>query len=142
MITKPDDPTGGFNVAIQIPFSRGQRTTALAAIMAVSLVGCGSAPKPEAQLSAAETALHGAQGKDAGKYAPVPMDRAKQKLAKAQEAMQREQYDSARRFASEAQADAELAQAMADQAQADRAVRELESSIEALRNEIDRAANR
>ncbi len=129
-------------MAIHFPFKRSHGVTLVTAVLAVSLVGCGGAPKPEAQLSAAETALHGAQSKEASQYAPVPMDRAKQKLAKAQEAMQREEYDTARRLASEAQADAELAQALTDQAQADRAVSELESSIQALRNEIDRAANR
>lgn len=129
-------------MAIHPAFSRPGRLVLPAVILAVSLVGCSSVPRPDAQMSAAETALQGAQSKEASNYAPVPMDRAKQKLSKAQQAMERENYDDARRLAAEAQADAELAQAVTDQAQADRAVQELEASIEVLRSEIERAANR
>ncbi len=115
------------------------KTSALVSLMAVSVVGCSSAPKPVAELSAASTAVMSAESKEATQYAPVSMDRAREKLKQAEMAMLKEDYVLAKRLAEEAQADADLAQALADKAQVEASVSELENSIEVLRDEIKRA---
>jgi PBP1b-binding outer membrane lipoprotein LpoB len=114
-------------------------TSVLVTFLAISVAGCSSTPEPVAELSAANTALVSAESKDATQYAPVAMDRARQKLKRAEQAMIKENYVEAKRLAEEAQADADLAQALADKAQVQAAVRELEDSIKILRDEIKRA---
>jgi riboflavin synthase len=115
---------------------------ALLTVMFIALPGCSSAPKPVAELSAAETALSAAENEDATKYAPVRMDRARQKIKQAKLEMAKENYTVAKRLAEEAQADAEMAKAITGKAEADRAVSELENSIKVLREEIMRARQR
>jgi len=102
------------------------------------LSACSSTPRPDAELAAANAALRSATNQDATQYAPVAMDRASDKLRRAERAMQQENYNEARRLAEEAQADAELALAINGKIEADTAVRELESNIKILREEIDR----
>jgi hypothetical protein len=112
---------------------------ALLSLILVAMPGCSSAPKPVTELSAAKTALSAAESEDATKYAPVHMDRARQKLMQANSAMAKENYEEAKRLAEEALADAEFAQAIATKSEAEKAVNELENSIKVLREEILRA---
>jgi hypothetical protein len=109
----------------------------LAGCMIVLMPGCSSNP-PVAEVASANAALLNAQSEDATEYAPVAMDRARDKLRRAQQAMAKGKYGDARRLAEEAQADAELAQAVANKSEAEAAVREMEISIEVLREEIMR----
>ena len=124
------------------PHWRALRFPALASLMLATMLGCSSTPKPIAEMSAAKTALTAAESEESTKYAPVPMDRARQKLKRAESAMAKENYDEAKRLAEEAQADAELAQAIAAKSETDKAVSELENSIQVLREEIMRARSR
>ena len=107
--------------------------------LAILLPGCSSTPIPDAEIAGASAALMSAENQGATPYAPVEMDRARDKLRRAQQAMQKEDYNEAKRLADEAQADAELAQALTGKAEAEQAVREMEISIEVLREEIMRS---
>ena len=118
---------------------RWLESSVLVTILTVAIAGCSSTPEPVAELAAANTALVSAESKDATQYAPVAMDRAREKLKLAEQAMLKENYGEAKRLAEEAQADADLAQALADKVQVQTAVRELEDSIKILRDEIQRA---
>jgi len=112
--------------------------TALAASTLLLVQGCSSTPRPEAELASASTALVSAENQDAAMHAPVAMDRAKEKLRRAKQAMDEEDYAEAKRLSDEAAADAEFAQAFTSKTRAETALSELESSIEALRSEIER----
>jgi hypothetical protein len=92
-----------------------RRTQSLfwAGIVLGALAGCGGVPPPEAELSAAQTAVTGAEEADAAKYAPSDLDRARDKLIRAQAAMQEEENEEARRLAEEALVDARVAEAKA-----------------------------
>ena len=90
------------------------------------------------EMSGAQAALVSAENEDANQYAPVPMDRARDKLRRAEQARLKGNYAEAKRLAEEAQADAELAQAIANKSEAETALREMEISIEVLREEIMR----
>jgi predicted outer membrane protein len=115
---------------------------AIVTVISVTLSGCSTTPKPVAEISAAKTALTSAESEEAIKYAPVRMDRARQKLKRAQYAISNENYKEAKRLAMEAQADAELAKAITAKTETDQAVTELENSIKVLREEIMRARKR
>lgn len=108
----------------------------------VLLVGCSTTSKPVAEISAAKTSLMAAEGEDTQMYAPVALDRAKEKLKRAEASLKAEDFDGARRLAEEARADAELAQATSAKSSAEKAVQELEDSIRILREEIERAQSR
>jgi hypothetical protein len=112
------------------------------ALAFTALIGCSSTPEPIAEMAAAKTSLVAADNAETTKYAPVAIDRAKQKLKRAETAIAKEEYDEAKRLAEEAQADADLAQAIATKTEAEMAVKELENSIQVLREEIMRARNR
>ncbi|MES9941591.1 MAG: DUF4398 domain-containing protein [Candidatus Thiodiazotropha sp. 6PLUC2] len=121
---------------------RAFKFPAIITLIFIAIPGCSSAPKPVAEISAAETALIAVESEEASKHAPVRMDRARQKLKQARAAMAKENYSEAKRLAEEAQADAELAQAITAKAETDMAVSELENSIKVLREEIMRARKR
>ena len=84
-----------------------------AAVILGTLAACGSVPAPVAEMSAAQTAVTGAEEADAAKYAPSDLDRARDKLIRAQAAMQEEENEEARRLAEEALVDARAAEAKA-----------------------------
>ncbi|MCP5189068.1 MAG: DUF4398 domain-containing protein [Pseudomonadales bacterium] len=117
----------------------GLRMAAVLGALATLLPGCSSTPVPEAEIAGARAALMSAENQGSTPYAPVEMDRARDKLRRAEQAMRQEDYNDAKRLADEAQADAELAQALTGKAEAEQAVREMEISIEVLREEILRA---
>ena len=64
-------------------------------------------------MSAAQTAVTAAEQADATQYAPSDLDRARDKLLRAQAAIQEEENEQARRLAEQALVDARLAEARA-----------------------------
>jgi Domain of unknown function (DUF4398) len=84
-----------------------------AGIVLVALAACSSVPAPVAEMSAAQTAVTSAEEADAAQHAPTDLDRARDKLIRAQAAMQEEDNTEARRLAEEALVDARLAEAKA-----------------------------
>jgi Domain of unknown function (DUF4398) len=81
------------------------------AIIPIILAACSSTPSPVAEMSAAQTAVTAAEQADAAQHAPGDLDRARDKLARAQTAMQGDEIEEARRLAEQALADARLAEA-------------------------------
>lgn len=106
---------------------------------AALLAGCANNPKaPTAQLAVSQEAVAGARKAEALQYAPVALNSAQQKLNDAQVAMQREDYDSARRLAEQAEVDAKVAETQSRSQKAQLAANELQESIRVLKNELDR----
>src|SRR5262245_3978018 len=84
-----------------------------AGILLATLAACSSVPVPTGEMSAAQTAVTAAEQADAAKFAPSDLDRARDKLIRAQAAVQDENNDEARRLAEEALVDARVAEAKA-----------------------------
>jgi predicted lipid-binding transport protein (Tim44 family) len=82
-------------------------------IMLGTLAACSGVPAPVGEMSAAQTAVTAAEEADAVQYAPSDLDRARDKLIRAQAAMQEEDNQEARRLAEQALVDARLAEAKA-----------------------------
>jgi hypothetical protein len=114
------------------------RKTALG-LAALALTACASAPPPTDQLAVSRAAVDAAQRSGAGELAAVELAHARAKLERAQHAMNTNNYVEARRLADEAAVDAELAQARAATARALTAAAQVDQSIRALREEIERS---
>jgi hypothetical protein len=108
-----------------------------AALAALSmLAACSSTPDaPVGELSAAQTAVTAAEQADAAQHAPAELDRARDKLVRAQAAMQDDDNEVARRLAEQALVDARLAEARARAEVARQNAEDVQSSIDALRSE-------
>jgi vancomycin resistance protein YoaR len=110
------------NKANKIVYSTGhliQRTRAAwyASFAVVALIffeGCSTARPPTAILRNAELEVRAADEAKADELAPSDLKNARDKLARAKQAMAAGRYDDARRLAESAQVDAELAGAKAD----------------------------
>ncbi|NDI84220.1 DUF4398 domain-containing protein [Undibacterium crateris] len=74
----------------------------------------------------------------ADQFAPAEMQSARDKLLKAQLAMQRKEYELSSELAIQAQADATLAQSKAKTAQAQAVAKTLQDNIRVLRDELQR----
>lgn len=85
-------------------------------ISAVLLVvcGCTTTQPPNDILANAELRVRAASEAHADRLAPVDLRNARDKLARAEQALASEKYDQARRLAESAQVDAELAEAKAE----------------------------
>jgi hypothetical protein len=106
------------------------------ALFAVPLfAACVTTPPPTDELAAARAMVGQAQPL-AAREAPAELGIAQAKLAHAEDAMQRGDYDDARRLSEQAEVDAKLALALAENARAQRGAAEVEQSIEALRAEL------
>ena len=107
-----------------------------AAAVAVALGGCAGDP-PVAQMSAARTMVTQAQP-EAMRYSPQLLQAAQEKLALADAAMKKGNNDQARRLAEKAEADARLALANAEHLRSQQALAEVNQSLQALRQELER----
>ncbi len=125
---------------IESIISQPSRIAALLAT-AVALTACGSVPKPESEVSSARTSIEGARQAGASEFAAVPLQRAREELDRAEQAMRDEEYLEARQSAERASADAELAQAQAEKAKAQKAAMEVQQSLDTLRQESRRKIN-
>lgn len=100
------------------------------------LAACASAPAAAPpELTVAESTLSDAERAGAVQYAPVELNRAREKLALAQRAIGDGRSQDAQRLAAEAKADAKLAAVKAQASQAEQAVSALRQGENALRNE-------
>lgn len=104
---------------------------------ACSLAACATTPPPTEQLAAARAMVSQAQPA-AGREAPLELQTAQAKLGRAEDAMQRGDYEIARRNAEQAEVDARVAWTAAESARAQRAAGEVERGIQALREELGR----
>ena len=122
-----------------LKISTKSRQLMLVAIFSQVLLaaGCSSAPKPIGQLASANTAISGAETSEAIKYAPVELDRAKNKMQQANAAVKKDNNAEATRYADESLANANLAKAKADASKAQIAAATMEESINLLRKSLN-----
>ena len=105
---------------------------------AAIIAGCSSIPPPKEQMAVSKSAIANAVSAGGSEYAPVEMRSAQEKMDRANRAMEKEDYESARRLAEEAQADARLAEKKADSAKAQKAASVMQDDIRVLREELIR----
>lgn len=114
---------------------------------AVSAIGCAavfitacatSLPPPTEQLAVSKSALANAVSAGGNEYAAVEMRSAQEKMERANQAIAKEDYASARLLAEEAQVDARLAEKKAHSAKAEKAAVAMQDDIRVLREEINR----
>jgi hypothetical protein len=119
--------------------AKNSGTRAAAALLAgIGLAGCESTPPPDADMRAAEIAVGEANEAQAAEYAAGPFVLAQNKLDRARDAFEQEDFDTARRLAQQAEVDAQFAEASARSEIANARVAELRESIRILREEIER----
>jgi predicted S18 family serine protease len=111
--------------------------------MAASLAACSSVPAPVEQMAVTRATVERVSASpNAVEAAPVELGQAREKLARAERAMNDKDYVAARRLATEAEADARVAESRASAARGERALKEVRDSIVALQDEINRRAPR
>ena len=108
------------------------------ACAAVVIAGCASIPPPTEQMAVSRSAIANAVSAGGAEYAPVEMRAAQDKMDRAGRAMQKEEFQDARRLAEEAQADARLAEKKAESAKAQKAASVTADDIRVLREEMNR----
>ncbi len=89
-------------------------TWCLGIAAAVFFCSCSTTTPPTNRLTRAELSIQAAEEARAADLAPVDLQNAREKLAKARQALTEEKYTEARRLAESAQIDAQLAEAKAD----------------------------
>jgi len=131
MLTMRKDTMSSYN---------GFRTAGAIGVVAVAVMaGCASGvPRPTEQIAVSNSAITNAVRAGGPQYAPQEMKSAQDKMAQAQRAMDKEDYENARWLAEEAQADARLAEKKAESAKARLAAVALSDDIRVLRDEINR----
>lgn len=105
------------------------------------LAGCASPPMPKDRLAVGQSSIEAAQTAGAGETAPVELNRAREKMSKAQMAMQKKDYLLARRLANEAIADAQVARSKANATRSVRAADEISASLKTLRDQLNQAGD-
>jgi septal ring factor EnvC (AmiA/AmiB activator) len=115
------------------------RTTILAALVLIAgaVPSFAKAP-PVEQLAVARAAIDRAEQAQAGQFAQVELKQARDKLAAAQAAADKRKKDIAARLADEANLEAQLAEATARAKQQEQLVAQMESNLQALRDEAQR----
>lgn len=107
----------------------------------VLTAGCSSLVTPAtADVAVSKAAVDNAAGAGGGEFAPIEMQSAREKMARANKAMAAKDYKLAIDLANQAQADAKLAQAKANSAKATMASDALQDDIRVLREELNRVA--
>jgi hypothetical protein len=101
---------------------------------------CASGPPKEleAQLVGADTSIAQAEQSGAARGALAELQVAKDKRAKAQDALEEKDWDVSMRFAQQAQADAEFAAKKAQAGLAQQSAAEVDRGTEKLRSETER----
>ena len=110
----------------------------------LGLAGCATVPPPPVeQMAVSRSAVERVSSSpNVADVAPVEMQQARQKLERAQRAMNDKDYALARRMAEEAEVDARVAEARTSSARGERAMKEVQEGIRALQEEINRRAPR
>ena len=114
-----------------------------AAMIIAALSGCSTLPPPVEQMAVSRTTIERVSAApDAVEAAPVELSQAREKLARAERAMNDKDYITARRLAAEAEADARVAESRASATRGERALKEIREGIRALQDEINRRTPR
>lgn len=119
----------------QSPLSRRQLPQLAAlALSGLLLAGCAGNP-PTEQFAVTESAVRSAVSNGGTEFAPVEMRSAQEKWKAAELAMQKEDYEEARKLAEQAEWDARVAERKALAGKARKAVEDAQRGIEVLREE-------
>src|SRR4051812_49278934 len=121
------------NNVFGFPIPRALGAVALAAMLAA---GCSSVPPPKEQMAVSKSAIANAVSAGGSEYAPVEMRSAQEKMDRANRAMNKEEYETARGLAEEAQADARLAEKKAQAGKAQKAASVTRDDVRVLREEM------
>lgn len=128
----------------QIEFSSLTTTktcrTLLLAGLSILITGCASTPAPTAQLAVSKAAVMNASNADTNQYAPLELRSAREKLIRAEQAMDARNYELAEQLATEAAVDARLAESKTQSAKAQKAAQDSQEATGVLRDEINRKA--
>ena len=112
---------------------------AITAVMVIA--SCASVPPPVEQMAVTRTTVERvSSAPSAVDSAPVELSQARDKLARAERAMNDKDYVTARRLSAEAEADARVAESRASAMRGERALKEIRDSIRSLQDEINRRA--
>ena len=123
----------------QVAPRRGLRlVSASFAATVLVLAACASTPPPTAQMALATAAVTSAAAAGGVEMAPAEMALSREKLRRAQTAMDAKDHDTALLLSQQAQADAQLAQAKAEAEKARRSALALQEAGRALREEMAR----
>ena len=96
---------------------------------AALLAACASSPAPREQMAVARSAVERASAAPSvTSNAPIELQSARDKLARAEKAMLARDYDQARRMTEQAGVDAQLAEAKAAAVRGENAIREVQNS--------------
>jgi hypothetical protein len=109
---------------------------------ALAVPGCAGTPPPVDDVSTAEMALNRALEAKAEEHSPLALRVAREKLDRAKQAMNDGEYEQARRLAEQAQVEAQLAEAQARSQVARQQAQEVQTTIDALRQEAGKAVGR
>ncbi len=108
---------------------------------AAMLVACSSVPPPVEQMAVSRTTVERvSSAPNAVDAAPVELSQAREKLARAERAMNDKDFVTARRLSAEAETDARVAESRASAMRGERALKEIRDSIRSLQDEINRRA--
>ena len=111
------------------------KSMTVCAAAAMGIAGCASTPVPNEKLAVAQAEVQRAEQSGAPALAPVEMNAARDKLARAQQAVAKRDAVSAEQLSEQADVDAKLAEATAQQQRSRKAAIEFDASMQALRNE-------
>ena len=118
------------------------RTTAAALVLG-ALAACASSPAPTEQMAVTRTTVNRVAAAPAvATSAPVDLQRAQQKLIQAEKALADGDHKNARRLAAEAEVDARVAETRTDAARNATNLAQVQDSIRALQEEINRRSPR
>ena len=98
--------------------------------------GCSTMEPPQAEFYQAKADVESANSESASEFAALAMHNANEKIERAKQAMDDEDYVEAKRLAEQASADANLAKATAETEKMKKALEEVNSSLKALENEL------
>jgi hypothetical protein len=116
-------------------------TAGILAILAAIIISSGCASTNVAyieSIAGAESAIKEAQSSTATIHAPLDLKLAEDKLSEAKAAATKEKYVEAKQLADEALVEAKLAEAKSSAEKAKKRAMEMRSSVEALRQEVQR----
>ena len=112
--------------------------TAATLLVAGTLAACSSNPPTEQMAIGRTTLQRVSAAPNVAADAPVELQMARDKWVRAEKAMSDKDYDLARRLSTEAAVDARLAETKADAAGNAKALGQMQGSIRALQEEINR----
>jgi hypothetical protein len=114
--------------------------TTVLATCAIALASCGSAPSAAPSIAAGAASVEAARSAGAPELDAVDLNEARNKLEKARALAAAGDDRAAMRMAEQADVDAQLARAKAGSERSRLAVAEMETGLQTLRDELNRAA--